>query len=73
MLDRTDRRIEARRRRDERYRKRLCDNRAVVQIELGCEIVDMLVRLQWINERYLGDKRAIADAIERLLTASAKL
>jgi hypothetical protein len=75
MLDRPHSRqqIEARRARDRRYRQRLRANRIVVQVEIDCAITDMLIKLGWIAEVQLVDKRAIGAAIGSLLAASSKL
>jgi hypothetical protein len=64
-------RAELKRLRDQRHRARLRAGRIVVAVELDAEIADMLVRLHWIDERLLTDRKAVAAAIAALLAEAA--
>jgi hypothetical protein len=81
MLDRTRRNrtvsAELRRarwakaKRQQRQRERA--GSMTVAIEISGELIDMLVRWQWLDRHHDGDKLAIASAIERMLAASERL
>jgi hypothetical protein len=61
-----------RRERQFRYRRRQHDGRLVVRVEVGGEILELLVRLQWLTESDAGDRRLVGLAIGRLLADSAR-
>ena len=69
MLDRLtrDRRRAARAARDRRYRQRVKACKAVYRIEGDAELLDTLVKLHWIGEEELTDKRAVERAIGAML------
>ena len=75
MLDRPDhnRRAALRRLRDLRHRARVKAHRAVYQIEIGGEVLDLLLRARWITERELLDRKAVEAAIGAMLAASARV
>lgn len=74
MLNRppTDRRrLAAATARQRRYRRRLRDGVMPIQIDITADTVDMLVVLRWLAERDVGDKTAIARAVEAMLADAA--
>ena len=75
MLDDADRRRRqaARKARDARHRSRVKACRAVYQIEIGGEVLDLLLKARWISEEALSDKRAVERALSEMLAASARL
>jgi hypothetical protein len=58
---------ELRRRRQARHRERVRRGVALCQVEYSGEILDLLVRLGWLDERAAGDAQAVGDAIAALL------
>jgi hypothetical protein len=58
--------------RSARHRQRLKSGRACYVIEAGAEVLDMLVRLGWIEERELVDKKVVAAALATMLLTSAE-
>jgi hypothetical protein len=58
--------------RHRRFRQRRRDGKAVYQVELGCEELDFLIRNLWITEDEVGDRRAVGDAVSRLVADSAR-
>jgi hypothetical protein len=71
-LDRQARRREQRRDRQRRHRQRLADGRLSVAVDVGCNEVDMLVRLRWLPDQGVHDRDQIGAAIGRLLADSAR-
>ena len=68
-------RIAARERRREqqrRHRQRLAAGRRVYPVELDGPIIDLLVRLHWLDDGKTGDDRAVACAVYALLSDTAK-
>jgi hypothetical protein len=59
------------RRRRLRLRRKL--QVVVAPVEVGCDVIDLLVKLQWLNERDADDRQAIGRAIARGLRLSAKV
>jgi hypothetical protein len=75
MLDRLDSRrrlAELKAARDARRRQRLKSGKACYTIEADGELLDLLVRLHWISEAELLDKRAVERALGEMLAASAR-
>jgi hypothetical protein len=70
--DRQRRRQEARKARDRRYRLRRDACRACYVIEADGELLDLLVRLGWIGEAELLDKKAVERALSEMLAASSR-
>jgi hypothetical protein len=58
------------RRRRLRQRRKL--QLVVAPVEVGCDVIDLLVKLQWLNERDAHDRQAIGRAITHGLKLSAK-
>lgn len=58
--------------RSARYRQRLKSGRAVYRIELGGEVLDMAIRLHWLSEAEVLDRRAVERALGEMLAASAR-
>lgn len=58
--------------RDRRYRHRLRAGKIIAPVEVDAAIVDLLIKLEWLREADAGSSRAIADAIGRMLAASAR-
>ena len=75
MLDRPDhnRRAEQRRARERRLRARRKAGRACYMIEADAEVLYLLVKLHWLSERELLDKRAVEAALSEMVIASALL
>jgi hypothetical protein len=71
--DRQRRRRAARAERDRRYRSRLRACRACYVIEADAELLDLLVRLGWIGEAELLDRKAVEAAISAMLAASSRV
>jgi hypothetical protein len=61
----------ARAQRKARYRQRQRDGRMTVTVEIGSEVVDLLVRTGWLPQREVHDRREIAEAVTRLLDTAA--
>ena len=59
--------------RGRRYRQRVRACSACYTVEIGGEVLDLLVRLHWIGEEQLVDKRAVEAALGEMLRASAEL
>ncbi len=76
MLTRTtdlaERRRALRREQQRRHRARLRHGRRAYVIELSEPVLDMLVRLHWIDDRATADDRAISRAVTALLNDAAK-
>lgn len=74
MLDdaRQRRRQDARRARDRRHRQRLKSGRACYTIEGDGALLDLPLRLHWISEGELLDRRAVERALGEMLAASAR-
>jgi hypothetical protein len=62
----------SRRDRFARYRARRRNGRMAVTVELGPEVLDMLIRAHWLEERHAGDRMAIGQAIARMLAEAAR-
>jgi hypothetical protein len=72
MLERPPGRRDRRREQQRRHRARLRHGRRVYPIELDGQILDMLVRLQWLPDSAAGDDREVARAVRALLTDIAR-
>jgi hypothetical protein len=55
------------------HRRRLDRGAAVARVEYNGNMLDFLIRLQWLDEAKSGDRDEVGHAIERLLQESAKL
>ena len=63
---------ERRREQQRRHRQRLASGRRAYVIELDGEILDLIVRLGWLADNATGDDRAVANAVQALLTDAAR-
>jgi 5-methylcytosine-specific restriction endonuclease McrA len=54
------------------YRRRQAARRAVVSVEIDGGLVELLIALRWIDETQADDRKAIGDAIDRLLSDTAR-
>lgn len=43
-----------------------------VRVEIDSGVLDLLIRMHWLAECDAGDRAKIADAVGRMLAASAK-
>ena len=66
------RRRALRREQQRRHRARLRHGQRAYVIELSEPVLDMLVRLHWIDDRATGDDHQVARAVERMLDDAAK-
>jgi hypothetical protein len=55
-----------------RYRERLRSGERVARVPYDHRTVDFLIATQWLAESEAGDVAKVADAIARLLAATAK-
>jgi deoxyribose-phosphate aldolase len=55
-----------------RYRQRQRAGLAVYPVEVGADVLDMLVRLGWLADGEAGDAAQVSSAIAALLAATAK-
>ena len=64
----------ARRRADRkaRYRPRQAEGRAVYSVEVGPEVLDLLVATRWLPETDASDRQAVGAAIRELLKDAAR-
>jgi hypothetical protein len=62
----------SRRARQRRYRQRAAAGVWVIQIEVGAEVLDLLIRLRWLADADAGDKAAVGSAITRMLQDAAR-
>jgi hypothetical protein len=58
--------------RSRRARARRRAGRAVYQVEITGEVLDLAVRLGYANERELSDRHAVEAALSRMLADAAK-
>ena len=58
--------------RQRRYRARQRACVAVYHVEVGGEVLDMLVRLGWLRDSECGSRREVAKAVAALLADAAK-
>ncbi|UVO30168.1 hypothetical protein [Bradyrhizobium arachidis] len=58
-------------RRKARYRQRQRDGKMSAQIEIGSQVVDLLVRTGWLPPHEVHDWHEISEAIERMLHDAA--
>jgi hypothetical protein len=65
--DRRDRRRHAASERTARWRSRAEAGKVVVGVEVGADVVDWLIRVQWLAERDAADRGAIGEAITAML------
>jgi hypothetical protein len=63
--------VTRRRARHARYRQRLKASVIVAPVEIGEDVVGMLVRLKWITERDAADRGKVGDAVARMLRDAA--
>jgi hypothetical protein len=54
------------------YRSRVRNGQMVAPVEVGAEIVDLLVRLRWLDDRLAGERTVVGTAITRMLVDAAK-
>lgn len=64
--------IVLRRERVRRYRARQAAGLAIYRVEVGAEVLDMLVRLGWLADGEAGDAAEVARAIGALLSTTSK-
>ena len=57
--------------RQRRYRARQRSGVVTAIVELDGEVLDLLVRLQWLQESAVADRRAIGKAISAMLRDTA--
>jgi hypothetical protein len=62
-----DRKRSAAARRAKRYRQRLRDGKIVIPIEADEALLDLLVGLNWLQERDASDRAAIKAALKAML------
>jgi hypothetical protein len=55
-----------------RYRDRLRRGAMTVQIEIGADLVDWLISVQWLERGRADDRREIGAAIVRMLADAAR-
>jgi hypothetical protein len=55
-----------------RFRQRAKAGRACCMVEFDGAVLDMLVKLGWLTEGEVGDRRLVGESIARLLAASAR-
>ena len=55
-----------------RYRRRQAEGRAVYSVEIGPEVLDLLVATKWLAEIDVSDRKAVGAAIGALLKDAAK-
>ena len=53
------------------YRQRQASGVATCMVEYGADVVDFLVRTEWLTEREAADRKAVGAAIARMLRDSA--
>jgi hypothetical protein len=58
--------------RTRRYRRRQANGRAVYPVEADGDVVGLLIRLHWLDERDASDKAAVGRAIARMLADAAR-
>jgi hypothetical protein len=54
------------------YRRRVAAGRVVIGVELDAAVLDLLVRLRWLDERTANDKAAIGRAVAAMLCETAR-
>jgi hypothetical protein len=54
------------------YRSRVRNGQTVAPVEVDADIVDLLVRLRWLDDRRAGDRNAVGQAISRMLVDAAR-
>jgi hypothetical protein len=59
-------------RRQRAYRARMRNGQMVAPVEVGADILDLLVRLRWLDDRLAGDRIAVGQAITRMLLDAAR-
>ena len=59
------------RERKARYRRRQASGVATCTVEYDADVVDFLVRTEWLGEREAVDRRQVGAAIARMLKDSA--
>jgi len=74
MLDRRDdKRAQQKRQRQKRLRVRQARGQFCITIEIGQEVLSLLLRNRWIAEGDVNDTRKIAAAVSLMLATSAKI
>lgn len=71
MLKRTPSLTERRREQQRRHRQREREGRRVYAVELDGEIIDALVRFEWLDKAAAGDDQAVGCAVTRALSEMA--
>jgi hypothetical protein len=69
----TNRQAEQRRLRDRRHRERVRACKVCVSVEVGEELLGLILRLGWLHERDAANRVAIGRALTAMLIASAQL
>jgi hypothetical protein len=64
--------VERRREQQRRHRQRQSEGRRVYAVELDDTILDMLVRLRWLDRCATADDHKVGCAVRRLLVEAAK-
>jgi hypothetical protein len=57
--------------RTQRYRQRVRAHKVVVGVEIDEQLLGLLIRLHWLQERDAADRAAIAAALARMLADAA--
>ena len=70
--DFTDRRRAFRQARQARYRARVRARQRIAPVAFDEDVLDLLVRLNWLSEADAGDVRAVGDAISALVSHAAR-
>jgi hypothetical protein len=58
--------------RHRRFRQRRAAGRAVYQVELGGEELDLLIRTGWLTEAELCDRLVVGAALSRMIADAAR-
>jgi hypothetical protein len=67
MLERPPSKQARHTRRQRVYRSRVRNGLTVIPVEVGADILDLLVRLRWLDDRLADDRNAVGRAITRML------
>ena len=53
------------------YRQRQAAGVVTCMVEVDADVVDFLIRTEWLGEREAGDRRQVGEAVARMLRDSA--
>ena len=73
MLDRPPSRRERNTMRVRRHRQRQRDHRMAVTVEVGAELIDLMVRTGWLERRDVHTRDQIARALSAMVADAAKI